>query len=255
MTSHRRPRSTRSRSAGRAFPNPPPASTCPPASSDTVEATALIAALPREHRALWACGMYAGLRRGELMALRWCDVDLAVGVIHVRRGWDAVAGPIAAKSTKGRRRVPIAAVLRDHLVDHRVDASGDDDELVFVRTATVPFHPGAVTRAADRAWKAAAHDRVTLHECRHSFASLMIAAGVNAKALSTFMGHANICDHVGPLRPPHARQRGRGRAPAGPLPRRGRGQGAGGGAWCVAPRWNGARSGAYPPRRRRFPCK
>jgi integrase len=77
--------------------------------------------------------MYAGLRRGELMALRWCDVDLAAGVIHVRRGWDAVAGPIAPKSTKGRGRVPIAAVLRDHLVDHRVDASGDDDELVFGR--------------------------------------------------------------------------------------------------------------------------
>lgn len=35
-------------------------------------------------------------------------------------------------------------------------------------------------------------DRITLHECRHTFASLMIAAGVNAKALSTFMGHANI---------------------------------------------------------------
>jgi integrase len=47
-------------------------------------------------------------------------------------------------------------------------------------------------------------DRITLHECRHTFASLMIAAGVNAKALSTFMGHANISitlDRYGHLMP------------------------------------------------------
>jgi integrase len=155
------------------------------------EAAQLIAAVPREHRALWACALYAGLRRGELQALRWSDIDLAAGVIHVRRGWDAIAGPIAPKSEKGRRKVPVAAVLRDHLVEHRVDAS-DDDELVFGRTATEPFHPGTISRTAQKAWKAAGLDRIVLQECRHTFASLMIAAGVNIKALSTFCGHANI---------------------------------------------------------------
>jgi hypothetical protein len=53
-------------------------------------------------------------------------------------------------------------------------------------------------------WKAAEPGRITLHECRHSYASLMIAAGVNAKALSTFMGHANISitlDRYGHLMP------------------------------------------------------
>ena len=43
-----------------------------------------------------------------------------------------------------------------------------------------------------RVRKAAKLATITLHECRHTFASLMIAAGVNAKALSTYMGHANI---------------------------------------------------------------
>jgi integrase len=50
----------------------------------------------------------------------------------------------------------------------------------------------SVNWRADRAWKAAKLDRVTLHECRHTYASLMIAAGVNAKTLSTYMGHATI---------------------------------------------------------------
>jgi len=57
---------------------------------------------------------------------------------------------------------------------------------------------------ARRAWKDAGLEPVTLHECRYTFASLMIAAGVNAKALSTYMGHATISvtlDRYGHLMP------------------------------------------------------
>jgi integrase len=62
----------------------------------------------------------------------------------------------------------------------------------------------SVPQRADRVWKAAGLERIGLHECLHTFGSLMIAAGVNAKALSTFMGHANIsitldgCGHLMP---------------------------------------------------------
>jgi integrase len=49
-----------------------------------------------------------------------------------------------------------------------------------------------VTERADNAWEKAKLERITLHECRHCYASYMIAAGVNVKALSTFMGHAKI---------------------------------------------------------------
>jgi integrase len=67
-----------------------------------------------------------------------------------------------------------------------------------------PFTPTAVDRRAGTAWKRENERRrtadpeaellapITLHECRHTFASLMIAAGVNAKALSTYMGHASV---------------------------------------------------------------
>ncbi len=50
----------------------------------------------------------------------------------------------------------------------------------------------AVSQRAERNWRAAGLEAIGLHDCRHTFASLMIAAGVNAKALSTFMGHASI---------------------------------------------------------------
>ena len=155
------------------------------------EAARLLNALPREDRALWAVAMYAGLRRGELMALRWEDVDLAAGVIRVERSWDTVAGPVGPKSAGGRRSVRAPALLRDHLVEKRMEARWELG-LVFGTTAHSPFRPDAVRAAANAAWSKAGLTRITLHECRHTFASHAIAAGVNAKALSTYMGHANI---------------------------------------------------------------
>jgi integrase len=151
-----------------------------------VEAATRLDALDREDRPLWATAFYAGLRRGELIGLRWEDVDLATGVLHVRRGWDAVQGEIAPKSRQGRRDVPIPAVLRDYLLEHRMATLGDGR--VFVADRQVRTQ----AERAGKRWTEQGHERLTLHDARHTYASLMIAAGVNAKALSTFMGHGNI---------------------------------------------------------------
>jgi integrase len=102
----------------------------------------------------------------------------------------------------------IAVVLREHLVKHRMRA-GRAEGLVFGASAERPFTPSNVRRRALTAWRRARAARakalcrpatnrmagfepITLHEARHTFASHMIAAGVNAKALSTYMGHASI---------------------------------------------------------------
>jgi len=66
--------------------------------------------------------LYAGLRRGELQALRWEEVDLAKGIIRVERAWDEKGRSfVEPKSAAGKRAVPIATVLRDHLADDLVD--------------------------------------------------------------------------------------------------------------------------------------
>ncbi|MDA0163151.1 site-specific integrase [Solirubrobacter ginsenosidimutans] len=174
--------------------------------ADPIEAAALIAALDLD-RALWATAMYAGLRRGELRALRWSDVDLASGVIHVRRGWDAVEGELEPKSRAGVRKVPIATALRRHLVEVHEDTTA----LAFGIDPERPFEPWSVADRATKAWKQAELTRITLHECRHTFASLMIAAGVNAKALQVFMGHASVSitlDRYGHLFPGSEQQAG-----------------------------------------------
>jgi integrase len=167
------------------------------------EAEALLAALPERDRALWATALYGGLRRGELQALRWDDVDLANGVIRVDRAWDVQEGPIEPKSRAARRRVPIPAILRDYLVEHRHGRPGVKGH-VFGRPDGKPFDGPTVDARAKAAWRRAGLEPITLHEARHTFASLMIAAGVNAKALATYMGHASMTitlDRYGHLMP------------------------------------------------------
>jgi len=83
-------------------------------------------------------------------------------------------------------------VLRDHLAEHLMRSGRRGPDLLFGTTAVIPFTPTRVRRRADWAWKRAKVERITLHECRHTFASLMIAAGVNAKALSSYCGHSSI---------------------------------------------------------------
>ena len=168
-----------------------------------LEAETLLGALPDRDRALWATAMYAGLRRGELLALRWEDVDLAAGVIHVERSWDAKEGVVAPKSRAARRTVPIAGVVREHLVQHAL-RSGRRSGLVFGTSAAHPFTPSNIRKRANAIWSRAGLDPIGLHECRHTFASLMIAAGVNAKALSAYMGHSSVTityDRYGHLMP------------------------------------------------------
>jgi integrase len=156
------------------------------------EATRLLAALPESDRPIWATAFYAGLRRGELMALRCSDVDLGRSLIRVERSWDQEEGPIDPKSDSSHRTVPLLALLRDYLDEHLLRTSREGDALIFGRSPTLPFAPMALGKRAQKVWGAAGLEPITLHECRHTFASLLIDAGANPKAIQTFMGHSKI---------------------------------------------------------------
>jgi integrase len=160
--------------------------------ASSAEAAELLAALPDNDRPLWAAAFYAGLRRGELQALRVLDVDLGASLIRVERGWDQYEGAIAPKSSASRRTIPLLALLRDHLDEHLIRTGRDGAQLVFGRTAEDPFAPPVTDQRGKDAWEAAGLQPITLHEARHTFASLMIAAGANAKAVQEFMGHSKI---------------------------------------------------------------
>lgn len=169
-----------------------------------VEAAALLAAIPEDDRALWATAFYAGLRRGELRGLQDDDVDLTENVIHVRRGWDDVAGAIEPKSENGARRVPLPSLLRRYLLEHRARTGRRGDELFFGRSAREPFTPTHVRASARKAWAVAAVGAflrgeslgvelvpIGLHEARHTYVSLMHAAGIPLERIGDYVGHTS----------------------------------------------------------------
>ena len=158
------------------------------------EARTLIEALPEADRALWATAMYAGLRAGELRALRVSAVDLDRNVIQVVAGWDDVEGEIATKTQSGRRLVPIITELRPMLLEHLMATGrrGTPDALVFGRTDAEPFLRSTPRSRARKAWQAAKLDPITMHKCRHTYASTMVAAGVDPGEVMRRMGHSTV---------------------------------------------------------------
>ncbi len=170
------------------------------------EARRLIAALKEEDRALWATAMYAGVRCGELRALRVENIDLPMKRIRIRKGWDQYEGEIEPKSEKGKRSTVVIGLVHDLLIDHlqRTERTGTD--LVFGRTATSPFNINTAHSRARRAWSVARERedaenmipeverirRIGLHECRHTAVSHMLDAGIAIDKVSKFMGHSSI---------------------------------------------------------------
>lgn len=168
------------------------------------EAAALLTALPASERGLWATAFYAGLRMGELQALDWADIDLDHNLIHVERSWDRQAGYIEPKSRAGKRRVPLTQTLRAHLLNHRLQQRTGGNGRLFPNSRGGAFTPSVTNQRAKTAWATAGLNPISLHECRHTYAAYMIAAGVNPKALSTYMGHSSITitlDRYGHLLP------------------------------------------------------
>jgi integrase len=131
------------------------------------------------------------LRRGELRALRDDDVDLRANLIHVRRSWYEKEGEIAPKSDKGTRDAPLPAVLRRYLLAHRARTGPRGADLFFGRTARVPFTPTTVRRRALAAWTKAKLTPIGLHECRHTYVSLMHTAGVPLERIGDYVGHSS----------------------------------------------------------------
>ncbi len=174
------------------------------------EAAALLDALPEDDRALWATALYAGLRRGELMALRWEDIDLAVGVIHVSRSYDPTSGTIVTpKSTAGVRRVPIAAVLRAYLAAHRLRCDWSDG-LAFGKTAGTPRSDGSIRKRAERAWRDAGLDRLRAARGAAHVRVTDDRRGSEREGALHLYGALVDHDHARPLRAPDAGERGAG---------------------------------------------
>lgn len=82
--------------------------------------------------------------------------------------------------------------LRTILAGHALRSGRRGSDLVFGATEVSPFEWRSLQDRPDAAWRAAGLKRITLHECRHTFASIAIAAGVNIGTVSAALGHASV---------------------------------------------------------------
>ena len=163
-----------------------------------VEAEALLDALDGDAHDVYAAAFYAGLRRGELQALRVADVK--PDRISVSRSWDPVEGEKAPKSKAGVREVPTVAPLRA-ILERRCE--GRPAHGFVFGSDEAPFTPNNIRRQAEKCWAAAAVGGflrgsaeielvpIGLHEARHSFSTWLDHAGVSEARADRYMGHAN----------------------------------------------------------------
>ncbi len=165
---------------------------------DTADVEALLRAVPagdfeRVHRVIYLAAVMSGLRQGELLALRWCDIDWAAQRIRVRRNY--VRGTFGTpKSARGSRSIPLADRLGGELdLLHRSTDYGDEDDLVFAHPHTGrPMNGHALLKVFQRTLRAAGVRQVRFHDLRHTFGTRMAAAGVPMRTLQEWMGHADI---------------------------------------------------------------
>jgi integrase len=155
------------------------------------EAAQLIDALAAAYQPIWGTAFYGGLRLGELRALKVADVDLRSGLITVSAGWDVKEGLITTKSPKGVRKVPIPATLKPYL-QHHFEQRAVDSPFMFGIDPSTPFKSEGVRRKSYAAWEKAGLERIGFHEARHTYASILIAAGLDAKKVQVYMGHSSI---------------------------------------------------------------
>jgi integrase len=145
-----------------------------------------------------------GMRRGELCALRWTDIDLTLGIVGVSRSVVVVPGGLAEKSTKTdrARKVALDAVGIALLTEYRAEvdewakragAKLAKDAFVFSPfvEATTPFRPDNVTSFFIRVRNAVGAPNVRLHDLRHFTATQLIGAGVDIRTVAERLGHTD----------------------------------------------------------------
>lgn len=169
--------------------------------------------LAREHQerwyAAWVVLATTGARRGEVLGLRWSDVDLEAGRLSIRQSLTVVQHrPIfeAPKTAKGRRAVALdpatVAVLREwrrqQLQERMLMGSGWADlDLVFTQPTGELVHPEAFSKVFDRRVAAWRLPRLTIHGLRHTWATLALAGGVHPRVVQERLGHSTIAVTLG----------------------------------------------------------
>lgn len=154
---------------------------------------------------LYLAAITTGMRQGELLGLRWSDVDLSRSVARVQQTFYRLAGKQLfkePKTKKSRRSIDLSPMLVDELLALREDQNdhrrlfGDQYEdrgLIFCQVNGKPLHAQNITRRDFRKTMSEAKvPRIRFHDLRHCHASLMLSCGTHLKVVQERLGHTSI---------------------------------------------------------------
>ena len=165
----------------------------------------------RGHRleVLLAMAIVTGMRRGELLALRWSDIDFEHRRLLVLHSVDYIAGygyvVGKPKTAAGKRWVSFPAFLFDMLKQHQVQQSElkstakkwEDHDLVFPNLSGGYLHPNHMGETFKKLLKEANLPHIHFHDLRHSAATILLSMGVHVKVIQELLGHTDISITLG----------------------------------------------------------
>ena len=154
--------------------------------------------------ALYVVALHTGLRRGELLGLRWTDIDFEAGTVSVKRSLDTDGTFNPPKRESSKRTLRLTPVALAALSKHRVRQNEErlsagerwrDNGLVFPNTVGRPMNPGNLYRRDFQPLLMRAglgSEGFTFHSLRHTFATTLAANGVHPSTAQKMLGHSDI---------------------------------------------------------------
>lgn len=156
--------------------------------------------------AAYAMLLIFGMRRGEVLGLRWCDIDFERQTIHVRQQLQRIHGKleqVPVKTSAGVRDLPLVSHLHDKLslIHHRQlpahqhttnEADVIDRQLVFLSAVDTPVDPKNFVRAFHKIRESAGLQRITVHHMRHTAATVLKDFDVPMRDAQLILGHSHI---------------------------------------------------------------
>ena len=145
-----------------------------------------------------------GMRRGEVLGVRWSDINFDTSEVSIRQTVLNVRYGITIgtpKTANSRRTIPLDPTTLDRLAEHRRDQDevkgimGDDyidQDLVFTRPDGSPVHPDFMSQTFERSVKRLGLPRIRFHDLRHTYATMSLAASIQSKVVSGRLGHSNM---------------------------------------------------------------
>jgi integrase len=155
--------------------------------------------------ALWVLALTTGMRRGEVLALKWQDINFEQAILQVKRIFTRAPGrryiESEPKTEKSKRGIKLAAVSIETLKQHRIrqleaklqaGPAWTDHDLVFCTALGTPLNPNYVLERFKKLLKKAGLPDMRFHDMRHSVATILLSMGTNPKVVQELLGHNRI---------------------------------------------------------------